>query len=128
MPMFFMSYARVPAPRHRDASQDPNRLVFQFFDELCGKVARHARVSREEAGFVERPGTPGEKSIKALLGCREERLQSVADLFQPRRLSAGIPGFALWIWRPGNLSRAVFSGIIRHGYNPALFSASRFLR
>ncbi|UUU25785.1 FxsC protein [Streptomyces sp. DSM 40750] len=70
MPMFFMSYARVPAPRHRDASQDPNRLVFQFFDELCGKVARHARVSREEAGFVERPGTPGEKSIKALLGCR----------------------------------------------------------
>lgn len=70
MPMFFMSYARVPAPRHRDASQDPNRLVFQFFDELCGKVARHARVSREEAGFVERPGTPGEQSIKALLGCQ----------------------------------------------------------
>ncbi|WP_200301746.1 FxsC protein [Streptomyces adelaidensis] len=68
MPMFFMSYARVPAPRHRDASQDPNRLVFQFFDELCGKVARHARVPREEAGFVERPGTPGEKSIKALYG------------------------------------------------------------
>ncbi|EKX62686.1 FxsC protein [Streptomyces ipomoeae] len=70
MPMFFLSYARVPAPRHRDASQDPNRLVFQFFDELCAKVARHARVPREEAGFVERPGTPGEKSIKALLGCQ----------------------------------------------------------
>ncbi|WP_434527416.1 FxsC protein [Streptomyces ipomoeae] len=68
--MFFLSYARVPAPRHRDASQDPNRLVFQFFDELCAKVARHARVPREEAGFVERPGTPGEKSIKALLGCQ----------------------------------------------------------
>ncbi|MDX3642437.1 FxsC protein [Streptomyces sp. MB09-02B] len=70
MPMFFMSYARVPAPRHRDISQDPNRLVFQFFDELCAKVARHARVPREEAGFVERPGAPGEKSIKALLGCQ----------------------------------------------------------
>ncbi|MFD9041508.1 FxsC protein [Streptomyces bottropensis] len=70
MPMFFMSYARVPAPRHRDISQDPNHLVFQFFDELCGKVARHARVPREEAGFVERPGAPGEKSIKALLGCQ----------------------------------------------------------
>ncbi|MFF6784566.1 FxsC protein [Streptomyces sp. NPDC012510] len=70
MPMFFMSYARVPAPRHRDASQDPNRLVFQFFDELCGKVARYARVPREEAGFVERPGEPGEKAIKALLGCQ----------------------------------------------------------
>lgn len=70
MPMFFMSHARVPAPRHRDISQDPNRLVFQFFDELCGKVARHARVEPEEAGFVERPGTPGEESIKALLGCQ----------------------------------------------------------
>ncbi|MDX2523485.1 FxsC protein [Streptomyces europaeiscabiei] len=70
MPMFYMSYARVPAPRHRDISLDPNRLVFQFFDELCGKVAQHARVSREEAGFVERPGAPGEKSIKALLGCQ----------------------------------------------------------
>ncbi|MEH0637154.1 FxsC protein [Streptomyces bottropensis] len=70
MPMFFMSYARVPAPRHRDISQDPNRLVFQFFDQLCGKVALHASVSREEAGFVELPGAPGEKSIKALLGCQ----------------------------------------------------------
>ncbi|MCC9705333.1 TIR-like protein FxsC [Streptomyces sp. MNU76] len=70
MPMFFMSYARVPVPRHRDASQDPNRLVFQFFDELCGKVARRARVTREEAGFVERPGTPGEKSVQALLDCQ----------------------------------------------------------
>ncbi|MEV5849068.1 FxsC protein [Streptomyces sp. NPDC051985] len=70
MPMFFMSYARVPAPRHRDASQDPNRLVFQFFDELCGRVAHLARVPREEAGFVERLGTPGEESINALFGCK----------------------------------------------------------
>ncbi|MDX3691371.1 FxsC protein [Streptomyces europaeiscabiei] len=70
MPMFFMSYARVPAPRHRDASQDPNRLVFRFFDELCAGVARHANVSLEEAGFVERPGTPGEESINALFECQ----------------------------------------------------------
>ncbi|PIM69424.1 FxsC protein [Streptomyces sp. JV178] len=72
MPMFFMSYARVPAPRHRDASQDPNRLVFQFFDELCADVARHANVSLDEAGFVERPGTStsSENSINALFDCQ----------------------------------------------------------
>ncbi|QYX76748.1 FxsC protein [Streptomyces akebiae] len=70
MPMFFMSYARVPVPRHRDAAQDPNRLVFRFFDELCAKVARRARVTKEEAGFVERPGTPGELSVRALLDCQ----------------------------------------------------------
>ncbi|MFJ7044505.1 FxsC protein [Streptomyces sp. NPDC101112] len=70
MPMFFMSYARVPAPRHRDVSQDPNRLVFQFFDELCADVARHANVSREEAGFVERPGASSENSINALFDCQ----------------------------------------------------------
>lgn len=70
MPMFFMSYARVPAPRHRDTSHDPNRLVFQFYDELCAKVARHAGVPEEDAGFVDRPGTPGEKLIKALYGCQ----------------------------------------------------------
>ncbi|MBB4711000.1 FxsC protein [Streptomyces luteogriseus] len=66
MPVFFMSYARIPVPRYLDASQDPHRLVLQFFDELCGNVARQARVPREEAGFVERPGMPGEESIKAL--------------------------------------------------------------
>lgn len=68
--MFFMSYARVPAPRHRDASQDPNRLVFQFFDDLCAEVARHANVSLDEAGFVERPGTSSESAINALFGCQ----------------------------------------------------------
>lgn len=70
MPMFFMSYARVPFPRYRDMSQDPNRLVFRFFDELCGKVARHAGVSWEGAGFIEQPGMPGGKSIKALFACQ----------------------------------------------------------
>ncbi|WP_326575375.1 FxsC protein [Streptomyces sp. NBC_00487] len=70
MPMFFMSYARVPVPRHRDASQDPNRLVFRFFDELRGKVARLTNSTPEQAGFIELPGTPGEKSIEALYACR----------------------------------------------------------
>ncbi|MDG5806543.1 FxsC protein [Streptomyces ossamyceticus] len=70
MAMFFMSYARVPAPRLKDVSQDPNRLVFQFFDELCANVARHANVPLDEAGFVERPGTSGANSINALFGCQ----------------------------------------------------------
>ncbi|MFD5945472.1 FxsC protein [Streptomyces collinus] len=64
--IFFMSYARIPVPLRLDALQDPHRLVLRFFDELCDSVARQARVPREEAGFVERPGIPGEESIKAL--------------------------------------------------------------
>ncbi|MCL6730995.1 FxsC protein [Streptomyces neyagawaensis] len=70
MPKFFMSYARVPVHRLQGASQDPNRLVFQFFDELCADVARHANVSLEKAGFVERQGASSENSLNALFGCQ----------------------------------------------------------
>lgn len=69
MPKFFVSYARVPFPRRREAAQDPNRLVFQFFEQLRAQVARHDKGSRESVGFIERPGTPEEKTIEALLDC-----------------------------------------------------------
>ncbi|KFG00937.1 hypothetical protein IQ62_10640 [Streptomyces scabiei] len=69
MPKFFMSYARVPFPRRRGAALDPNRLVFQFFDELRFKVARYGGGLRETVGFIERPGTPEEETIEALFDC-----------------------------------------------------------
>ncbi|SPE99761.1 FxsC protein [Streptomyces sp. MA5143a] len=69
MPKFFVSYARVPFPRRRETAQDPNRLVFQFFDRLLAEVERHDGRGRRSVGFIERPGTSEEKTIEALMDC-----------------------------------------------------------
>ncbi|MGW7415232.1 FxsC protein [Streptomyces sp. NPDC054863] len=68
MPLFFLSYARIPGGRR--TGDDPDRLVFDFYEELAGRVAAHAGLERTAAGFVDRQGAVGEESVRALSGCR----------------------------------------------------------
>ncbi|MET7621555.1 FxsC protein [Streptomyces sp. NPDC005408] len=67
MPLFFLSYARIPGGR---AGHDPDKLVFDFYEELRGRVAAHAGVAKSAAGFVAHSGTPGEEALRALSRCR----------------------------------------------------------
>jgi FxsC-like protein len=68
MPLFFLSYARIPGDRR--TGHNPDRLVFDFYEKLRDRVATHAGVPKAKAGFVEQPGTPGDESVQALTGCR----------------------------------------------------------
>ncbi|MER5766523.1 FxsC protein [Streptomyces sp. NPDC001985] len=68
MPLFFLSYARIPGDRR--SGPDPDRLVFDFYMKLRNRVAARARVAGVSAGFVELPGTTGEEVTEALAGCR----------------------------------------------------------
>jgi FxsC-like protein len=68
MPLFFLSYARIPGGRR--TGHDPDKLVFDFYEELRHRVAAHAGVEQGAAGFVEQPGTSAEDSVRALSGCR----------------------------------------------------------
>ncbi|MER7047076.1 FxsC protein [Streptomyces jumonjinensis] len=68
MPLFFLSYARIPGDRR--SGPDPDRLVFDFYMRLRNRVAAYAGVSGPDAGFVELPGTTGEEVAEALSRCR----------------------------------------------------------
>ncbi|MEO3975025.1 FxsC protein [Streptomyces sp. CAU 1734] len=68
MPLFFLSYARIPGDRR--TGPDPDRLVFDFYMKLRNRVAAHAQVPGAAAGFVELPGTAGEEVADALSHCR----------------------------------------------------------
>jgi FxsC-like protein len=67
-PLFFLSYARVPGIQA--PGRDPDRLVFEFHDELGHRVAERVGVPPAAAGFVPRPGTSPEQAVRALAGCR----------------------------------------------------------
>ncbi|MFI1015936.1 FxsC protein [Streptomyces sp. NPDC020965] len=68
MPLFFLSYARIPGDRR--TGPDPDRLVFDFYGALSDRVAAHAGAGGADAGFVERPHTTGEQVVRALSDCR----------------------------------------------------------
>ncbi|MFF3322366.1 FxsC protein [Streptomyces sp. NPDC002889] len=68
MPLFFLSYARIPGVRR--PGHDPDRLVFDFYKVLRHRVAVHAGVPTAASGFIEEPGTQGEASLRALSSCR----------------------------------------------------------
>lgn len=68
MPLFFLSYARIPGARR--TGHDPDKLVFDFYEELRHRVAAHAGVPKGSAGFVEEPGTSSQESVRALSDCR----------------------------------------------------------
>ncbi|MDX3092629.1 MULTISPECIES: FxsC protein [Streptomyces] len=69
MPLFFLSYSHVPVHR-AGRSPDFDRLVFRFFEDLCGHLAAAGGPEGNAAGFVERPGTPAEETLRALADCR----------------------------------------------------------
>ncbi|MEU6709365.1 FxsC protein [Streptomyces wuyuanensis] len=68
MPLFFLSYARIPGDRR--TGHDPDELVFDFHRQLCDRVAAHTGLDGAAVGFVERPGTAAEDSARALSRCR----------------------------------------------------------
>ncbi|MEV6400986.1 FxsC protein [Streptomyces sp. NPDC051907] len=68
MPLFFLSYARIPGGRR--TGDNPDKLVFDFYEELRHRVAAYAGVTTAAAGFVEQPGAPADESVRALSHCR----------------------------------------------------------
>ncbi|WP_328862571.1 FxsC protein [Streptomyces sp. NBC_00306] len=68
MPLFFLSYARIPG--ERGPGHDPDKPVFHFFEMLRDRVADLAGVPVEAAGFVERNDGDEDDVARALSRCQ----------------------------------------------------------
>lgn len=84
-PVFFLSHARTPGSRMY--GPDPDRPVFQFFDDLSRAVACVMRVPEATAGFVERPRATLLESQRALATC-----QVFVPLYSPRYFTDPVCG------------------------------------
>ncbi|MEU0031136.1 FxsC protein [Streptomyces sp. NPDC006335] len=116
-PVFFLSHARTPGSRV--FGPDPDRPVFEFFDDLSRAVARVLDVPQVAAGFVERAGATLAESQRALATC-----QVFVPLYSPRyftdpvcgrqwaafrrRAGAGFPGSVVPVlWTPRRAAAAL---------------------
>ncbi|MDN3025846.1 FxsC protein [Streptomyces sp. S.PB5] len=84
-PVFFLSHARTPGSRM--FGPDPDRPVFEFFDDLARETARAMEVPEATTGFVERSRATPHESQRALATC-----QVFVPLYSPRYFTDPVCG------------------------------------